>query len=286
MHSQAYQVSARSAGFRYQLVPVVQTLAATGRLGAMTTTVASANILYKLGWRDARTALRQVLDEEPDLVALQEWYPSRLTLLRETGTVRTVPGLPLPPLPRRRPPRYHWVSSLACGNVVGARADRFDLLSARQVLVSGIGRSDRPDRFLATEPPRLVTVGIYADKRADRTVAMLSYHLTPGVEKAAAYIAARPLLEARHREEVRRLEALVAECQRAGHVVYAGGDSNFDLQTLAGLTSAWVGREDAPGTIGSRIRKLDDVHGPGPATEVRLVHTPSDHRAVVAVRPD
>ncbi|MBO9519937.1 MAG: hypothetical protein J7518_00250 [Nocardioidaceae bacterium] len=253
----------------------------------MTTTVASANILFKLGWRDARTALRQVLEQEPDLVALQEWYPSRLSVLRETGTVRTVPGLPLPPLlPRRRPPRFHWVASLACGNVVGARADRFDLLQARHVLLSGIGRSDRPDRFLSTEPPRLVTVGVYADRHADRTVAILGYHLSPGVEKAGAYIVSRPLLEARHREEVRRLEALVAELQRAGHVVYAAGDSNFDLQHLAGLTSAWAGREDGPGTIGSRIRKLDDVHGPGPASEVRLVHTPSDHRTVIAVRPD
>jgi len=253
------------------------------------TTVVSANILFKLGWRDARTALQQVLDEEPDLVGLQEWYPTRLGILRETGTVRTVPdvtlGLPVS-WPRRRLPKFHWVSSLACGNVVGARAERYDLIESRAVVLSGIGRSDRPDRFLATEPPRLVTIGVFADTRVDRTVAMMSYHLAPGVERNAAYIEDRPLLKARHLQEKERLEGLIAEYQLAGHVVYAAGDSNFDLMRLAGLASAWEGREDAPGTIGSRIRKLDDVHGPGPATEVRLVATPSDHRAVVAVRQD
>jgi hypothetical protein len=250
----------------------------------MRTKVASTNILYKLGARDAVVALEQVLAEEPDLVGLQEWYISRLPLLRRTGDVRTVPsllGLSVP-----GPKRYHWVSSVACGNVVGARADRFDLIRADDVVLSGIGRSDRPDRFLGTEPPRLVTVGLYADQQIDRTVAMMSYHLCPGVEHDGRFITDRPLLVARHRQEVSRLEQLIAGYQREGHVVYAVGDSNFDSQRLAGLTSSWVGREDAPGTIGPRTRKLDDVHGPGPATEVKLLHTPSDHRAVVAVRED
>lgn len=250
----------------------------------MQTTVASANILYKLGAHDAVRALEQVLAAEPDLVGLQEWYISRLPLLRRTGDVRTVPsiaGLTVP-----GPTRYHWVSSVACGNVVGARADRFDLVRADDVLLSGIGRSDRPDRFLGTEPPRLVTIGLYADRLVDRTVAIMSYHLCPGVEEDGRYIADRPLLIARHRQEIARLERLIAEYQREGHVVYAVGDSNFDSQRLAGLTSSWVGREDAPGTIGSRTRKLDDVHGPGPASAVTLLNTPSDHRAVVAVRED
>ena len=250
----------------------------------MQTRVASANILYTLPARDAVTALEQVLAEEPDLVGLQEWYVSRLPQLRRTGDVRTVPTLGRLSLPG--PKRYHWVSSIACGNVVGARADRFDLIGADAVVLSGIGRSDRPDRFLGTEPPRLVTIGLYADRQIERTVAMMSYHLCPGVEEDGRYIEERPLLIARHRQEVDRLQQLIAAYQRAGHVVYAVGDSNFDSQHLAGLTSSWVGREDAPGTIGSRTRKLDDVHGPGPASEVRLIHTPSDHRAMVAVRED
>jgi hypothetical protein len=252
----------------------------------MSTTVASANILYKLPPRDARTALSQVLADNPDLVGLQEWYVSRLRLLREFGDVRVVPALGTQLLRRPRDPAYHWISAVAGGNVVGARADRFDPVSARVAFVSGFGRSDRPDRALGTEPPRVVTIGVFRDRQVDRTVAMMSYHLTPGVEHEAAYIDRRPRLQARHRRDVKRLERLVAEHQQAGHVVYAVGDSNFDSLRLAGLTSAWEGREHRPGTIGTGTRKLDDVHGPGPATRVTLLTTPSDHRAVVAVRPD
>ena len=248
-------------------------------------TVVTANILYKLGWTEAREALRLVFDQQPDLIGLQEWYATRAGLLRNSGTVRTVPGLPIA-LPRQHPPTFRWVSSLACGNVVGARADRYDLLDADAVLLSGIGRSDRPDRFLGTEPPRFATVGVFRDRRTDRTVTMISYHLAPGVERRGDWIPDRPIMRARHEQETARLEKLIAEHQAAGHVVYAAGDSNFHGFRLAGLTSSWLGREDAPGTIGSRTRKLDDVFGPGPADAVRLLHTPSDHRAVVSEQPE
>ena len=251
-----------------------------------TTVVASANILYTLPARDARTALGQVLAHEPDLVGLQEWYVSRLRLLREFGDVRVVPALGTRVLKRPPGPAYHWISAVAGGNVVGARASRFHPVSWRVAFVSGFGRSDRPDRALGIEPPRVVTIGIFRDREVDRTVATMSYHLTPGVEHAAAYIRERPRLERRHRSDVRRLEELIAEHQRAGHVVYAVGDSNFDGLRLAALTSSWEGREHRPGTIGRGTRKLDDVHGPGPASRVTLLTTPSDHKAVVAVRPD
>ncbi len=65
--------------------------------------------------------------------------------------------------------------------MVGARADRFEPVSARAPFLSGIGRSDRPDRFLGLEPPREVTIGVFRDREHDRTVAMMSYHLAPGV---------------------------------------------------------------------------------------------------------
>jgi hypothetical protein len=247
------------------------------------TTVVSANTLYTLSAHDARTVLDLTLAESPDLVGLQEWYLPRLPLLRRTGDVRLEPGILRVPA---RTPRYHWVATIADGNVVGARADRYDLVEGRSVLLTGIGRSDRPDRFLHTEPPRLAALGIFRDRAVDRTVALISYHLVPGVEADGSYRSDRPLLVARHRREVRRLEALVAELGRAGHTVYAVGDSNAHLQRFAGLTSAWEGREDEPGTFGRGTRKLDDVHGPGPASEVRLITTGSDHRAVLAVRPD
>ena len=250
------------------------------------TVVASANILYKLGPHDAYAALTQVLAHEPDLVGLQEWYVSRLRLLRQFGDVRVIPSVGTRFLKRRPEPASHWVSAVAGGNVVGARADRFDPISSKVVFVSRFGRSDRPDRALGIEPPRVVTVGVYRDRQVDRTVAMLSYHLTPGVEVDAAYHPERPRLQARHRSDVQRVEKLIAEHQDAGHVVYAVGDSNFDSLRLAGLTSSWEGREHRPGTIGDGTRKLDDVHGPGRASRVTLLTTPSDHKAVVAVRPD
>ena len=246
------------------------------------TVVASANILYKLDSDAASTALGQVLDAKPDLVGLQEWYVSRLVLLRQFGDVRVVPGWRT----GVGDPAYHWVSAVAGGNVVGARADRFEPVSARVAFLSCIGRSDLPDRFLRLEPPREVTVGVFRDREHDRTVAIMSYHLVPGVQAGSDYRPDRPRLVRRHESEVRRLERLIAEHQRAGHVVYAVGDANFDGLRLAGLTSAWEGRESHPGTIGKDTRKVDDVHGPGPASEVTLLTTPSDHRAVVVTLPD
>ena len=188
------------------------------------TVVASANVLYTLPRADARASLSQVLEREPDLVALQEWYVVRLGVLREFGEVRITHGFNV----GGQRSRYHWVSAVAGGNVVGARADRYEPILARAVFVSGFGRSDRPDRFLGLEPPREVTVGVFRDRIRERTVALLSYHLVPGVQADGDYRADRPRLVRRHRSEVRRLERLIAELQQQGHVVYAAGDSNFD----------------------------------------------------------
>jgi len=67
--------------------------------------------------------------------------------------------------------------------------------------------------------------------------------------------------------------------------VYAVGDANFDGLRLNGLTSAWEGRESDPGTLGPR-RKIDDVHGPGPAASVTVLTSRSDHKAVIVGRED
>jgi hypothetical protein len=85
---------------------------------------------------------------------------------------------------------------------------------------------------------------------------------------------------------VRRIDRLVGEQLSLGRVVYAMGDSNFDGLRLAGLTSAWDGRDDDTGTLVASRRKIDDVHGPGPATTVSLLSNDSDHRAVVVRRCD
>lgn len=249
-------------------------------------TVVSANILSTLPAARAREALDLVLAEEPDLVSLQEWFLPRLGLLRRTGEVLLEPAPDRFRVPASGTSAYHWVATLAAGTVVGARADRFDLVTGRAVLLTGIGRADRPDRFLGIEPPRIAALGIFRDRLSEGTVALIGYHLASGVEENGGYRADRPRLVARHRREVRRIEELVAELHRAGHVVHAAGDANVHLQRFAGLTSAWTGREEGPGTWGDRERKIDDVHGPGPANEVRLIATPSDHRAVLVRRPD
>jgi hypothetical protein len=256
------------------------------------TVAATANVLCTLDTDDARTALRAVLECTPDLVCLQEWSPARRRLLRETGTVTGVllPGRRL--APRRLPPLpgttgLLWVVPLLGGCPVGVRADRFSLVEARSRLLAGPGRSDRRARPLPVAPPRFATVVVLRERRRDGTdapdVCVISYHLTPGVQARGSYRDDRPHLVARHRRESARLARLVAEQQSLGRVVHAAGDSNFDGFRVDGLTSAWDGRPPGPGTLGPR-RRIDDVHGPGRPHDVRLVETPSDHRAVVVRR--
>jgi hypothetical protein len=251
------------------------------------TVVASANILYTLPGAVAATALDSVLAEQPDLVALQEWYWGRLGTLRRWGGVRlaTLGVLPAVPVPAARAPRYHWVATVD-GNVVGARADRYDLVRARAHLNIWPAPSEREDRFLRTEPPRFVAVGVFRDLRSDKLVTLLSYHLSAGVQSRGSYRSDRPRLAARHRHEVTHLGDLVTRELGAGHAVHAAGDSNFDGMQLPGLTSAWAGRESEPGTHGRGKRKIDDVFGAGPATEVRRIATASDHQAILVTRPD
>jgi hypothetical protein len=248
------------------------------------TTVATANILYTLADSEARTALDDVLHLAPDLVGLQEWYPSRVGLLRESGRVGLVPSIGLHLSAGGRGSReYVWSLPVLGGCVVGARADRLELRSCHAVPLSAPGRADREDRFLGLEPPRLATVGVYLDRQLGRSVALVDYHLVSGVQARGQYRADRPRLVERHRREVRRLARLVSHLLAAGHVVHAVGDSNFDGLRLPGLTSAWEGREQAPGTLGPS-RHVDDVHGPGRAELVTALRTPSDHRALVVRR--
>ena len=260
------------------------------------TLVATANVLCDLSLPEARTALDLVLEQLPDLVGLQEWSVRRAGLLRASGSV----GL-LPPLARELPPRlpsrlptlpltrgsarreYLWSAPLVGGCVVGARADRYELVEARSRVVSLVGRADNPERWWGIEPPRLMTVAVYRDLRAERTVSVICFHLTPGVQAGGRYRDDRPALAQRHRQEVRRLQQAVDEQLARGRTVFALGDSNFDGLRLTGLESAWQGQEDDPGTLGRR-RKVDDVHGPGPAESVLTLRTPSDHKAVLVRR--
>jgi hypothetical protein len=246
------------------------------------TVVATANVEYHLPLDRAHEALGLVLAREPDLVGLQEWHLPRVPSLRRVGSV-VVPPLTRVRLGRRAAP-YAWTATLVGGCAVGARADRYLQLDGRAHLLSAPGFAEKPDRFLGLEPPRFAAVGVYRDRYADRTVALISYHLVPGVERAGRYRTDRPRLVARHLRERRRLQALVDRLLDQGHVVFAVGDANVDGLRLDRLTSCWDGRPDGPGTLGAR--RVDDVHGPGPAVSVDLVTTPSDHRALVVGRPD
>lgn len=232
------------------------------------TTVATANVNQHLSRREAGVALDAVLDHEPDLVGLQEWYPTRRSVLQL-------------PLPRG----YHWRSPLIGGCVVGARTERFTLVSWRQRLLSPPGRADRGERPLGLEPPRLATVAVFRDLAVERTVCLVAYHLVSGVQARDRYRDDRPVLVARHQRESTALRRVVAQAIDHRHDVYALGDSNLHGFDLPGLVSAWRGREHEPGTLGPR-RHVDDVFAPRPASSVTLVETPSDHRAVVVTVDD
>lgn len=251
------------------------------------TVVATANVLRSLGRADARAALQGVLELKPDLVGLQEWEVFRLPLLRETGSVTLAPFRK----PRwrasrvRRTDAYAWCAAPVGGCAVGARADRYELLRCTSRLLSRPGRAERADRPFGMEPPRLATVAEYLDLLRRKRVTLISYHLAAGVQRAGAYRTDRPRLCARHTGEIGSLQRIVDRYLAAGHDVYAVGDSNFHGMRLNRLTSIWEGRDDHAGTHGGG-RKIDDVHGPSAATEVRLLVNKSDHRAVVATRLD
>ena len=196
-----------------------------------------------------------------------------------------MPDLGLARSHTRGTPTYLWNTPLVGGCAVGARADRFELVQCRTRLLSRPGLADRHPGRRTPEPGRAATVSVYRDLRIERTVCLVDYHLVSGVQTGDEYRADRPLLVARHRREHDLLQALVREQQALGHHVVATGDSNFDGLRLEGLTSAWEGRENHVGTLGPR-RKVDDVHGPGPADAVAVITTGSDHLAVVVSRPD
>lgn len=226
----------------------------------MTTIVATANVLGSLPRGEALAAVAAVLEREPDLVLLQEWYPRRRGLLDTFGD-------------------WTWFQPLVGGCAVGARRERYAVLSRRSHPLSRPGLSDRHGR-LRLEPGRAATVARHRDLATGATVAVVDYHLVSQVQRHDAYREHdRPRLVARHRSEAAAVERLVARA--AADTTYAGGDANLHGFALPGLVSLWAARPDAPGTLGPR-RRVDDLHSETGPLEVELVETASDHRAVVA----
>ena len=231
------------------------------------TVVATANVLRDLDLLAAERALELVLEHGPDLVGLQEWGLRRRRSLRRVA------------------PDYVWCPAAYGGCVAAARADRYQLRGWRPHMLGAFARCEASARGFSVLPPRYANVSRWYDRLLRAEVSLVVYHLVPGTQRRGRYREDRPLLVSRHRSEVARLERIVQAELARSDVVYAVGDSNFDGLRLVGLTSAWEGREGEPrGTLTSH-RKIDDVFGPGPASSVDLVGTPSDHRAVVARRP-
>lgn len=244
--------------------------------------VATANVLRTLDDEAAGAVVDGLVEHRPDLVGLQECGVRRHRVLRRRGRVRLLPG-PARFAPGDEGPGYVWLLPLTGGCAVGARVDRFELLDAHLRLLSGPGRADRGARHLPVRPPRVASVATVRDRAGGGAVTLIDYHLMPAVQSRGGYRKDRPLLVGAHREEVRALNRIVQEHRARGAVVYAVGDSNFDGFRLDGLTSAWDGSEGEQGTFGRR--KIDDVHGPGPAESVTLLANASDHKAVLARVP-
>lgn len=228
----------------------------------MTTVVATANVLGSLPRATALAAVSTVLEREPDLVLLQEWYPRRRGLLARLD-------------------EWAWFQPVAGGCAVGARRDRFDVLSRRSRPLSRPGLSDRGGG-LRVEPGRVATDARFRDRTTGAVVAVVDYHLVSQVQaRGVLREHDRPRLVARHRREAQVVQRLVARARATAEATYAGGDANLHGFALPGLVSVWAGRPGAPGTLGPH-RRVDDVFAESGPLEVELVETASDHRAVVA----
>jgi hypothetical protein len=246
-----------------------------------------------LGVADA--VLRRLLDQEPDIVALQEWPGGRNPLLEATGTFERVPTARRALRRRKRwEPGQGVVWSrpvLGPTGPIGLRADRYELLSCKAVTLTDSRRvRPTPRHPRATLPANRATVVLAHDHEHDEDVVVLGYHLWSGVQVGGHY-SQRPGDRVRvdgHRDQVAALGRLIREHLDRDRVVYALGDSNFHGLKLPGLVSAWDGRENQPrGTHRGSRRKIDDVFGPGRAGQVELVDHPDrriDHQGVLAVR--
>lgn len=228
--------------------------------------IATANLAQALDREGASVALGRVLETEPDLVALQEWNLPRRGLLASVGS------------------GYHWWWPVVGGCVVGARRARYEPLSRGVRLLSRPGAPGRRESGQTWQPGRLAAHAAFRDREDGAAVGLVSYHLVSGTRARGRVREDRPRLVARHRGEEQRLQGLLDRLRAQPFVTWwAAGDANREALVLTGLVSAWSGRDLAPGQPGTLgHRRVDDVHGPSAAREVRMVRTGSDHQAVVA----
>ena len=173
-------------------------------------------------------------------------------------------------------------------NALRLAADRYRLERAGHVAVGGLGRADRGRADRAGPAAADRPAGRLRDRTTGRPVSVVVHHLVPGVQRAGGYARTG-------RCWWRGTAARWPGCgpwspasSPAGRRSGRSATATSTGSALPGLVSAWEGRRDDPrGTLGtSSARKIDDVLGPGPADEVLLLTSASDHAAVLARRAD
>lgn len=250
----------------------------------------------------ARAVLRSLLDYDPDVVGLQEWPNGRNQVLKEVGAFRRwpTPHREVQALVRRltRAPWQPGTGYVSVRPILGPtgpmifRADRYEITRVYAHTLTGRYRVKPTKRHPKPwKPPNRVTVVETIDHATGRPTAFIDYHLNAGVQTGNGKYRKGKADRARvrgHQAQVAALDKLTLDYKGRGFDVYDLGDSNFDGLRIAGVTSAWAGRpHDRRGTHGKGHRKIDDVHGPGPAVNVDVVRYPNpkiDHAAVVADR--
>jgi hypothetical protein len=236
----------------------------------MGVTIASVNVRFTLSDVMAEGALRKVLKDQPDLVALQEWGTDRnhiLSRIAKEGDyawARAPHGEPV----MWRTDRYNF---RACTPVRLARAEYVGHLP---------GRKSRLPQSVATE----VCLDDLLAENDGAVVVVLDYHLTAEIQDVRGdggykKDLAHKLRVHRHKREKRRLGRRARAQQRRGRQVYAAGDSNYSHMQLGGFVNCWTDRNG--GTLGGR--PVDIVFADKKPMALKTVTTPSDHDALVCI---
>jgi hypothetical protein len=231
--------------------------------------LAYANVFDGLSHADAKIAFDEVRASEAQLVGLGEWGPGRQDILDADEAFTWVkPGPACPP--------------------VGADKARYVSVTAHMRLIAK-GRA--VDRKPNGQPSRThlgdlyATVSVWQERPTGDLVTVVNAHLPSASSKAGIWRRIAGALSPRARmarEAKREVRAIVKRHWAFGRRVYVVGDMNIHNMQLRPLVSCWEGRTLRPTLNRSTY---DMVLAQQPAADVRLIKTPSDHKAVVATYP-
>lgn len=222
--------------------------------------VATHNVKVDLDDTRAGNSVAAVLRYQPDIIGLQEWGRSRRSILRNLGRVVTFPRIRYHVGPPHKQTGYVFAYPLG-GQPVGVRADVIEVVSVRRIKLS----AKRPG-----VRPTFGTELVCQIRETNETVAVLNVHPVAHHD--------RPENKAAWVEAVESIEDWSDGW--AGFRRFVVGDMNKQGHRVDGLVSCWSGRE-SEGTF--RTRTIDEVYATRRADSVHVIHTPSDHDAVIAV---